>query len=307
MQTSPLAQPHAQQVSDHQSADTDYYGRNDLRPMSFKRKVCVYTALIIFSPIVLVLFIVYLLIVCCAMAIVSINGHQLATGKVLGFEAWYKVPGQKLEVRETGGASSDIIISTDFVNREGMLDTCKSISLRKSIECTVQKHCSEGVHGAKIERDEDRDQPHFLLHAWTDPFDPETDEVWCTHARTATWAGLYSWTGQLPAGGWTSWDQAINLESAPDVFGYIYLFEISNPEFYSSRSRVQRVSRGTVNAPDHTKETDGKIFVRYGYQQVKYMGDFPDGDPDAYIFKGKVLQDAKLKILHTYRVMKPVL
>jgi len=36
------------------------------------------------------------------------------------------------------------------------------------------------------------------------------------------------------------------------------------------------------------------------------MGDFPKGDPDAYIFRGaKVFEDANLKKLHEYRIMKP--
>jgi len=240
--------------------------------------------------------------------LVPVNNNQIATAKIFGFECWFRVPGKKLEVRKTGEDSSDIIIPISLVNDEGKLDTCKNISLRKSIECTVQDHIREGEHGAKMVNDGDRDQPHLLLHAWTDPCTYEGDEVWCSHARTATWAGIYSWSGRLPEGGWTSWDQAIDLKSAPDVFGYIYLLEVSNPEFYKGRSRVHNIHGKITNAPDHTAETEGKIFARYGYvDKVKCMGDFPKGDPDAYIFKGKdLVQDAKLKVLHSYRLMKPM-
>lgn len=286
--------------------DEDYYGRRDLRPWSFGKRIWIYTMLVILFPLFLVLLIIYILICCLAMCCISVNPNQIASAKILGFEAWYKPPGKKFEVKATGAASSDIIIPNALVNDKGELDTCKRVSLRKSIECTVQDHCRKGPHGAKIEGDENRDRPHYLLHGWTDPFDPSGDEVWCTHARTATWAALYSWSGRLPAGGWTSWNQAIDLRNAPEVFGYIYLFEISNPEFYEGGSRVKYVAPQTVNAPDHTQETEGKIFVRYNYGEAKYLGDFPEGDPDAYIFKGKVMQEAKLKILHEYRVMKPL-
>lgn len=66
-----------------------------------------------------------------------------------------------------------------------------------------------------------------------------------------------------------------------------------------------RVGGNTINSPEHTPETEGKVFVRYGYRTVKYVGNFPKDDPDAYIFKGEALKHAKLKILHTYRVLNP--
>jgi len=281
-----------------------YYGRNDLQPMSLGKKTCVYLTLIVLSPIILVLLVLGIVLSCITLAFMSVNEHQKKTAKYLAFENWYRAPGKKLEVKATGLSSSDIIIPKDFVNDDGQLDTCKHISLRKSIECTVQEHCRRGRYGAAIESNEDRDAPRYLLHGWPEPYDPNGDEMWFTHARTATWAAIYSWTGQLAAG-WTDWSPLIDLKTAPDVFGYIYLFEVGNPNFYKE-PRIVRVGSRAFNAPDHTPETENKIFARYDYGHVKYMGDFPQGDPDAYIFKGeKVLKEAKLKLLNRYRVIKP--
>jgi len=311
-----------QKEGSQEGYDLKYYGRNDLRPMRlWPTRICLYICMIIFSPILLVLFLLYLIIVFSILQCLSFNGNQRKAGNILGIEAWYKVPGKRLEVKETGNDSSDIIIPAEFLHNYDelgddsiKLETCKFISLRKSIECTVQDHLGKGLYGAKIVDNDDRDRPRYLLHGWTDHYNPSNEgsdepEVWCTHARTATWAAIYSWTGRLQDGGWTDWNrnQQINMRTAPDVFGYIYLFGISNPNFYD-QERVVRVGRTTILSPKHTCKTDGKIFARYDYGQVRAMGDFPKGDPDCYIFKGeKVLNEANLKILHRYRVMKPSL
>lgn len=286
-----------------------YYGRNDPRPMPLWKRRCVYTALLVFSPVVLILLLLYVAMICIIMQFATVNEFQIKSGKLMGLEFWWKSPGELLQVKSTGKdddnvESFDILISKDFVNEDGQLDTCKQLSLRKSIECTVQEHCRRGRYGAAIESNEDRDAPRYLLHGWPEPYDPNGDEMWFTHARTATWAAIYSWTGQLAAG-WTNWSPLIDLKAAPDVFGYIYLFEVGNPNFYNE-PRIVRVGSRAFNAPNHTPETENKIFARYDYGHVKYMGDFPQGDPDAYIFKGeKVLKEAKLKLLNRYRVIKP--
>jgi len=308
-----------------------YYGRNDLRPMPLVKRLCLYTALLVLSPVVLLLLILYIATAFIIMQFVSMSDYQLKTGKLLAYEAWWKSPGILLEVKLSTTAAAaaargdgteesfDIIIPKDFVTGDGKsLNACRNLSLRKSIECTVQDHCrrhrcGNSKYGAMIENDRNRDEPHYLLHGGPGPYNPKgkneqnngaDHQMWFTHARTATWAAIYSWTGQL-AGGWTNWDQSIKLETAPDVFGYIYLFEVTNSNFYKE-PRIIRVGGMTVNAPDHTPETEKMIFARYGYGEVKYMGDFPEGDPDAYIFRGeRVLKEAKLKLLHQYRVMKP--
>lgn len=102
--------------------------------------------------------------------------------------------------------------------------------------------------------------------------------------------------------------QTIDLKGAPHVFGYIFFFEVCNQQFYDTE-RIEKVGRLVVNCPEITPENQGKIFARYGYDKAREMGNIPDISkvPDAYIFKGKALKDAQLKLLHTYRVMKPVM
>merc|ERR1712217_110547 len=135
-----------------------------------------------------------------------------------------------------------------------MGNACALVSLRKSIECTVEGHCRQGIYAAKIEGDTDVDKPRYHLHGWTEPFDPNGDELWTCPARIAQWSALYSWSGCLPKGlGWSAWTQKIDLQTAPEVLGYLYLFEVSNPSFYDI-SRIHRVGQKAANAPDHTPE-----------------------------------------------------
>jgi hypothetical protein len=286
--------------------DQAYYGKNDFRPWSCGKKICFVITCIVLSPLILLLFILSALLMCC----ISFNDNQKSSLKVLMFEAWYKAPGKQLEVKATGEASSDIIISNDFIDTQHKLHACAlGVSLRKSIEYTVEGHCHQGPHAAKIESDTDVDKPRYHLHGWTEPFDPiDGDEVWTCPARVAQWSALYSWSGALPKGlGWSALTQAIDLRTAPEVLGYLYLLEVSNPTFYEGASRIVKVGQKTVNCPDHTPETAGKIFARYGYQDAYYLGNMKtDGsEPDAYIFKGKTFKEATFKIVHAYRIMKP--
>merc|ERR1711920_980526 len=77
-----------------------------------------------------------------------------------------------------------------------------------------------------------------------------------------------------------------------------------------SRSRVAAYDcDGSPNAPEHTEDTEGKILARRGYAassefiRTCLLSDAPD--TDAYIFKGSVLQEAALTVVHTYRIIKP--
>eukprot|EP00536_Pseudo-nitzschia_multiseries_P012247 jgi/Psemu1/308938/fgenesh1_kg.458_\ len=263
--------------------------------------------MLVFFPLVLAFFVLYLAVSFAICLIVPMTDNQIKSAKVLGLERYWRAPGKLLEVRETMDGSSDIIIPDDFLNEENgeTLDSCKHLSLRKSLECTVQDDLRKGPFGTKIENDSDNDRPHYLLHGWTGPYDPSGDELWCTHARTATWAAIYSWSVWLPTGNWTKWSQAIDLGTAPEVLGYIYLFGVGNPDFYNE-PRIARIGALSGNSPDHTLETENKVFARYNYRQTKYLGDFPKGDPDAFVFKGeRVLREANLQLLHQYRVMNP--
>lgn len=283
--------------------EAGWYGRNDFKPLPCGKKTCYIIVAILTSPVWLVLLALYVLVICCVIGCgcVAINANQWATGKILGFEGFYKAPGKKLDVKETGPTSSDIIIGDEFVVN-GNINTCKKWSLRKSVEVSVMDHLRKSKFWSQIEADTDRDKPHYFIHGWTSEFDPSGDEVWTTPASVASWAAMYSWSGHLPG----KITQAIPLADCPDTFGYIYLIDMANAqEFYSGGSKVHRVGAAAANAPEHTPGTDGKIFARYGYGHSKSMGDFDPDGLDAYIFKGKVVKDANLRILHTFRVRRP--
>lgn len=240
----------------------------------------------------------------------KLNEHQARAARVLFEELHLRPPGRTLDVKENDQASSDILIAEEFVNSDGKLNTCQGLSLRKSVELTVIGHLREGVHWSKIESDTDAEAPRYLLHGWKDPWDSSTEELWTAPASMAFWSAIYSWTGQLSLSEGLC---VIDLDSCPEVLGYIYVLEVSNPEFYSHGPRVLPIEySGDQNGPEHTEETQGQVFARYGYKRFsdftrEFFNGLPDDDvrPDSYIFKGQVKQDAGLKILHTYRIMRP--
>jgi len=301
-----------------------YYGRNDLRPNSVGKRICIYIGLIVFSPIVVPLVVLYIIAIPILLwANGPLHEFQIKSGKVMGFEFWFRSPGKVFRVVPTPEnapdvgdgtpkhASSDILISQDLIrsNEDGTkyVETGKNWSLRKSIEVTVKEDLQQSQFGAAIRDNRDLDKPRFLLHGWADPRDPQDEEIWFTHARTPTWAGIYSWTKQLPLGrGMLHFNSSIPLDTAPHVFGYIYLMEVTNPKFYE-KDRISKITRPTnANVPEHTPETEDKVFARYNYGQVMFLGDFPKGDPDAYVFKGrKVIEEADLRVIHRYRIIKP--
>lgn len=303
-----------------------YYGRNDPQPNTLRQRIIIYTVLILLSPLLLALFVIYVCMVAGFLLTSEISDYQKKTGKVLGAEFWFRAPGKLLQVTPNEaalptsdgtpkGATSDIWISKDFVRtypENGttlVLDTNKHLSLRKSIEVTLKEDLRNGKFGALIAADTDRNRPRYLLHGWPEFLDPQGDEIWFTHARTTTWASLYSWSARLPMR-WGTYDFArrIDLASCPEVLGYAYLMEVANYDQFYATDRIAKIGMADYNAPEHTPETETKIFCRYNYKEVRNLGDFPKGDPDAYVFKGrKVMDEANLKVLHRYRIMKPVL
>ena len=54
--------------------------------------------------------------------------------------------------------------------------------------------------------------------------------------RPVGWGRVVGW-------GWSALTQAIDLQTVPDVLGYVYLIEVSNPAFYGEASRIVRVGQ----------------------------------------------------------------
>lgn len=173
----------------------------------------------------------------------------------------------------------------------------------------------------------DRDRPRYLLHGRPEPWWPQSGEIWFTHAQTGTWAAFYSWSTRLSlsvpslegSSFWsTMWrklkvslldyDQSIDLSTCPDVMGYAYLVEVADYDEFYATDRVFKITDPMMaNMPELTPETKRKMFVRYNYNKLSGQGNFPKGDPDAYVFKGRtVIEEANLRVIHRYRIMKPV-
>lgn len=300
-----------------------YYGKNDYRPWSSGTRVIV--GLIVLAGISLVAMnwpmqLVYWPIgvtIYFTLAGFCLRQSMHGAMKIVVFDSLvFKAPGKRLQVRSNGGASSDVVIADDMVDDKGNLYSCggRGWSLRKSIECTVEEHLRQGAHGQQIAGDTDVDRRRYHVHgrAWkydaSGENDPSADEMWTCGAPIAMYPALYCVAPRMPQGScpWC-WSERIDLTTAPDVLGYIYLFEVSNPAFFQERSRIVRVGAATKFTPSHTPETEGRIFARYGYAAARMMGNLNiDGsEPDAYIFKGKTLEEAQIKVLHTYRIVKP--
>lgn len=261
---------------------------------------------ILFTPVMLLT----LIATAVTLSFVKLTKSQIATKKALMFDAWYKAPGKKLAVKPSAKDTSDILISEDFVDKNGYMHACGGLgySLRKSLEHTVNSHLREGSFGAKVSTDNEPDRPRCLLNGSTYPYDPKYDELWCSSAKVGChWPSIYSWTPNLPEGlSFPSLTQKIRVEDLPEVLGYVYYFEVSNSTFYDA-DRIVKVGQGAVNCPRITPENEGKVFVRYNYTEAYNFGDITRADADAYIFKGKTIQDAGIELKHTYRVMRPTI
>lgn len=286
-------------------AEADYYGKNDFKPLSCPKVVCVFIVCIILSPLILLFVIFAVAFALCF----PLSPAQAGALKIFTFEPLYKAPGAKLKLKASGPDTSDIIIPDEFVDSNGLLNCCggTGVSLRKSIEFTVEEHIRSGPYGAKVASDTNVDEPQYHLNGGTFSWDPTYQERWTSSARYCTWPAIYCWSSYLPEGmGCSGLSQAGDLEEAPEVLGYIDFFEIGNPKFYET-DRIVEVGGGTVNCPEITPENEGKIFARYHYQKTNEFGNHPNdfSVPDAYIFKGKTVKDAQFKILHRYRLMKP--
>jgi len=292
-----------------ESKEGRYYGKNDFRPLSGAKKCCAWAALIICSPMLVLWGIAIYLIPFCPC--IKFSNSQIQTLKALLFDYWFKAPGKKFEVKPSDEKdTSDIIISQELVDDKGYLHTCGKlgISLRKSLEHTVDQHLRAGQYGKAIVADTDVSKPRYFLNGSTYPYDPKYGEVWCSSGRLCHWPPIYCWSPNLPAGlSFSSLHQKVNTKDLSDVLGYIYLFEATNYKKYYETDRIVRVGQGAMNSPTITPENEGKIFARYNYRDSYYFGNIKtDGsEPDAYIFKGKTLQEAGLTLRHTYRVMKP--
>lgn len=282
-----------------------YYGQADFRPLSGCKKICVYIVCIILFVPAMLLSLIFTAIFCC---FVKMSNNQIQSAKVLGFDAWFKAPGKKLDVKLNGNNTSDILISSDFVDKNGYLHTCGGLgfSLRKSLNYTVDSHLREGPYGRNFSSDTDVDRPRCLLNGSIYPYDPKYDEIWCSWSQVGChWPAIYSWSPHLPEGwSWSSITQKIRMDSLPDVLGYVHYFEVTNKKFYDT-DRIVKVGQECVNCPTITPEYDGKIFARYNYSDGYYFGNIKRSQPDAYIFKGNTIEDAGIKLLHTYRVMRP--
>lgn len=295
------------------SSTASYYGKNDMRPLTSGKILCYSVLAILLSPIWVPLLLLWavlaITIMCCLQGRVSAG--QLGMMKVKTFDIWwYKAPGKRLETRSVDKETTDMIISKDFVDGQGNMSSCGGcgISLRKSIECTVDAHIRAGPYGAAVAEDTDVNKPRYHLHAQIYPWDPSKfDELWSNTARFCHWPSVYCWTSYIQEGMFRNWTEKIPVEPLPEVLGYTMLLEVSNPNFFDGDSRMLRVGQEAAFCPAITPENEGKVFMRYNYRDAHYFGNLPtDGsEPDAYIFKGKTLEQAQLKVLHTYRLLKP--
>eukprot|EP00931_Biecheleriopsis_adriatica_P086720 TRINITY_DN6132_c0_g1_i1.p1 TRINITY_DN6132_c0_g1~~TRINITY_DN6132_c0_g1_i1.p1 ORF type:complete len:314 (-),score=42.02 TRINITY_DN6132_c0_g1_i1:299-1240(-) len=289
-----------------------YYGRNDMKPMPWWKLIPTYIILIVLSPILLVLMLLFALIFCCY----KLSPHQMSSMKVFKIlEPWYKAPGERFATQKHDEKTTDICIPMTMVDDTKCLRTCGGLgtSLRKSLEHTVDSHIREGLYGKQVVADTDVNRPHYFLNGSLYKYDPSYDELWASAGRMCQWPALYSWSGHSPAGNSCCTaseiyccDDKIPMDSLPDVLGYIYFLELSNPNYYDKPDRVEKVGF-TPNCPPITPQNEGKVFARYGYMDAYGFGNLKtDGsEPDAYIFKGKALEEANMKLLHTYRILKP--
>jgi len=96
-----------------------------------------------------------------------------------------------------------------------------------------------------------------------------------------------------------------------NVVGYIYLFKVTNPDFYASENGGGVYHYDGADCPlclwcPCCQVNRGKLLARHNYCCTEYCGDdAPTGMADAYVFKWGAQQKAGLSIAHTYRIVTP--
>merc|ERR1711879_522732 len=130
-------------------------------------------------------------------------------------------------------------------------------------------------------------------------------ELWCSQAFDSSQPANYCFGMRLDKAGstWISLDTTID----EDVIGYLYLLEL--PQSYYEKGRpmfildCDKVPSEDGGMCKTGPEADGKIIARMHYGMAQKLGSHDKDYPDAYIFKGDVIRETGIKIVHTFRIV----
>jgi hypothetical protein len=200
--------------------------------------------------------------------------------------------GKMLEVVHVSDGVSDVILDEDFIReRHGN----KSVSImgayhiRRSIDMTMtrvlESSAFASTHGDCI------NSPKYFLTGQGGSSIDGVEELWTTHTSVCSWAAWYGWCESLRVG-----RISIPLQGNDDVLGHILLLETAEP--------LSSDLLSTVYGLGLLPSCCGKNHVvqRRGYPCKNCFGNFEHGQPDAFVFKEKMIAETGLKITHTFRI-----
>lgn len=201
-------------------------------------------------------------------------------------------PGKMLQFAHVSGEVTDVILDEDFLKtRRGKksVRVTGAFHIRRSIDMTMTK-VLESPAFSHIQGDDMQSPKYFLTGQGGASIDG-VDELWTTHASVTSWAAWYGWCESIKIG-----SISIPLQDGENVLGHILLLETSEA---LGPSRLS-----TVCCLPLLPSCCGRnrVIQRRGYPCKNCFGNFKHGEPDAFIFKKKMMEETGLKIIHTFRI-----
>jgi hypothetical protein len=204
-----------------------------------------------------------------------------------------------------------VIIPDSLISKSGSwMNTSWGVSLRRSLEHSIQRDLQNGCYAAEIAKD-DPQAPLYFLSGQPAGFDLANEkEVWTSHASNTFWSTALAYVDELKC-----CSQKIKLtnQTNPDdnVIGLIFLLKVADPTFYLEDNGGGIYHYDGADCPLCTsclccQLNRGKIFARHNYCFTEYCGDdAPTGMADAFIFRFGAKEKAGLEIAHVYRIIRP--
>jgi len=205
-------------------------------------------------------------------------------------------PGQMLKVVRTSDSTSDVILDGSWIHCRGQRGWLNVMSgnVRRSIDMTLLEELKSEAYGA---HEDDIDNPQHFLSGQPGASIEGMPEVWTCHSSVPSFPALYCWCESVPL-----FRFSIPLKEDVNVLGHVMLLQTSErlaPEdVYTMRNPCASLVPSCIG--------NDKVVARRGFWVKFLFGNFPAGKPDAFVFKGDVIDRTGLKVVHTFRIMAPL-
>lgn len=203
----------------------------------------------------------------------------------------FATPGQMLTVRRMSDCTSDVMLDGKWIGRRGERSWLSITSghIRRSIDMTLLEELKGDAYGA---HEDDIDNPQYFLSGQPGDSIEGMTEIWTCHSSVPSFPAMYCWCESVPV-----FRCSIPLAEEVNVLGYVLLMQTSEPitDLCTMFNPCASLVPSCIG--------NDKVVARRGYWTKFLFGNFPAGKPDAFIFKGDMINRTGLKVVHTFRIV----